>query len=620
VTRHLILVLGDQLSLSLSALTGADRARDTILMCEVWDEATYVRHHKKKIALVFSAMRHFAEELHTAGWLVDYRTLADTDKDSSFSSELARAVKRHKPTRIVVTSPGEWRVLEDMYGWQARFAIPVDILEDNRFICSTAEFAAWAHGRKQLRMEYFYREMRRKTGLLMDGGEPAGGQWNFDRHNRKAAMPDLLMPRPQRFTPDAMTREVLELVQSRFPDHFGDLEPFWFAVTRADAQQALNHFIATTLARFGDFQDAMLEGEPFLYHSLLSIYMNVGLLDPISVCRQVEAAYRAGNVPLNAAEGYIRQIIGWREYVRGIYWLKMPGYVDENYFGHHRPVPEFYWTGETEMACLHAAVGQTKREAYAHHIQRLMVTGNFALLAGVSPQALHEWYLMVYADAFEWVELPNTLGMSQFGDGGLLASKPYVASGAYINRMSNHCRSCRYDVGKPHGPDACPFNPLYWSFLARHRDKLAGNPRMAQMYRTWDKLSADRRAQSLSSADAFLVRLDDGLQPAARRGGSSQVVTHQPSVGMAGIAEMILKLCTERGPAKTVCPSEVARALAGSEDAWRPLMPEIRRVAGRLAAERRIVVTQRGTVVDAQRARGAIRLSLAAESKERKRR
>jgi deoxyribodipyrimidine photolyase-related protein len=506
--RRLIPLLGDQLSRSLSSLRGADKARDILLMCEVWEEATYVRHHKKKIAFIFAAMRHFAEELRAEGWQVDYRTLKETGAAGGLTSEVARAALRYKPDRIVVTMPGEWRLLEAMRGWPDRLGLPVEILADDRFLCSREEFAAWVKGRKQLRMEYFYREMRRKTGLLMDGEEPAAGRWNFDHDNRKAAKPDLLMPRPLHFEPDATTRGVLRLVGGRFGDHFGDLEPFWFGVTRAQAEQALTHFVDNTLLRFGDYQDAMLEGEAFLYHSVLSIYLNVGLLNPLDVCRRVEAAWRAGRVPLNAAEGYIRQIIGWREYVRGIYWLKMPGYVAQDFFGHTRPVPKFYWTAETDMACLRAAIGQTKREAYAHHIQRLMVTGNFALLAGVSPQALHGWYLLVYADAYEWVELPNTLGMSQFADGGLLASKPYVASGAYINRMSNHCKGCRYDVAKPHGNGACPFNALYWHFLARHRDKLAGNPRMAQMYRTWDKLSDERRRLTLASAESFLDGLD----------------------------------------------------------------------------------------------------------------
>ena len=504
--KTLLLVLGDQLSLALSSLKAADPARTVVLMCEVWEEATYVRHHKKKIAFLFSAMRHFADELRAAGWSVDYRTLDQTGDSASFTSEIEAAVTRHKPSRIMVASPGEWRVLDVMRGWSKAFELPVDILDDDRFMCSTAEFATWAQDRKQLRMEYFYREMRRKTGLLMDGDQPIGGRWNFDHDNRKAAKADLFMPQPHRVAPDPITKDVLTLVARRFDNHFGDLTPFWFAVTRTDAEKALDHFITSALARFGDFQDAMLEGEAFLYHSILSVYINAGLLDPLQVCRRAEAAYRAGTVPLNAAEGFIRQIIGWREYVRGIYWLKMPDYVNQNFFNATRPVPDFYWTGETDMRCLQSAIGQTKREAYAHHIQRLMLTGNFALLAGVSPQALHEWYLMVYADAYEWVELPNTLGMSQFGDGGMLASKPYAASGAYINRMSDHCKSCRYKVSEPHGDDACPFNALYWHFLTRHRDKLAGNPRMGQMYRTWDKLSADRRTATLASAEQFLPR------------------------------------------------------------------------------------------------------------------
>lgn len=504
----LLLVLGDQLSLSLSSLKAADPARTIVLMCEVWEEATYVRHHKKKIAFLFAAMRHFAVELRAAGWSVDYRTLDETGVGACFTSEVEAAVSRHKPSRIVLTSPGEWRILDTMRRWTEALDLPVDILDDDRFICSTTEFATWAHDRKQLRMEYFYREMRRKTGLLMDRDRPIGGQWNFDHDNRKPAKADLFMPQPNRVAPDQITRDVLALVARRFDNHFGDLTPFWFAVTRADAELALAHFINTALPRFGDFQDAMLEGEAFLYHSVLSIYINAGLLDPLHVCRCVEAAYHAGAAPLNAAEGFIRQIIGWREYARGIYWLKMPNYVNENFFAATRPTPDFYWTGETEMRCLREAIGQTKREAYAHHIQRLMLTGNFALLVGVSPQALHEWYLMVYADAYEWVELPNTLGMSQFGDGGMLASKPYVASGAYINRMSNHCKSCRYKVSVPYGADACPFNALYWHFLTRHREKLSGNPRMGQMYRTWDKLSADRRTATLASAEQFLATLD----------------------------------------------------------------------------------------------------------------
>ena len=505
--RNLILVLGDQLTPTLSSLAGADAACDLVLMAELYDEATYVRHHRKKIAFLFSAMRHFAEELRAHGLPVDYVSLGSLQNQTSFTDQIVQAIAKHRPQRIVVTEAAEWRVAQEIDGWRTRFPTPLDIRPDGRFLCSQLEFKVWAEGRKQLRMEYFYRDMRRKTGLLMDGDQPVGGTWNFDSENRKAADIDLLMPRPRAFAPDAITREVLQLVAARFGDHFGDLSPFGFAVTRRDAEAAFAAFIDQSLPQFGDYQDAMLSGEPFLYHAVISQYLNCGLLDPMRVCQQVEAAYREGRAPLNAAEGFIRQIIGWREFVRGIYWLKMPGYERSNFFAHTRPVPDFYWTGDTDMACIRAAVLQTKELAYAHHIQRLMLTGNFALLAGIDPHALHEWYLSVYADAFEWVELPNTVGMSQFADGGLLASKPYVASGAYINRMSNYCSTCRFDVKLRTGPKACPFNALYWDFIARNRDKIASNPRMAQMVRTYEKFAAAEQKRIGESARRFLSRL-----------------------------------------------------------------------------------------------------------------
>lgn len=503
----MILVLGDQLSLSLSSLQQGDRATDRVLMVEVQEEATYVRHHKKKIAFLFSAMRHFSDALRSAGWTVDYVRLDDPDNTGSFTTEVARASIRVAPARIIVTEPGEWRVLDAMQTWSKDLVRPVDILPDDRFVATHKEFQIWAAGRKQLRMEYFYRDMRRKTGLLMDGDQPEGGKWNYDSENRKPAKADLFLPSPMRTEPDDITSDVLNLVSDRFADHFGDLEPFWFGVTRDQALAALDHFIAAALPDFGDYQDAMLEGEKFLYHSLLSVYINAGLLGPLEVCQRVEAAYHDGQAPLNAAEGFIRQIIGWREYVRGIYWLKMPDYIDLNFFENTRNLPDMYWTAETDMACMRAAISQTKEEAYAHHIQRLMVTGNFALLAGIDPKQVHEWYLAVYADAYEWVELPNTLGMSQFGDGGLLGSKPYAASGNYIHKMSDHCKACRYDVKQKTGDGACPFNPLYWDFLHRNRDKLAGNPRMAQMYRTWDRMTDEKQAAYLDSAANVLATL-----------------------------------------------------------------------------------------------------------------
>jgi deoxyribodipyrimidine photolyase-related protein len=318
------------------------------------------------------------------------------------------------------------------------------------------------------------------------------------------------MPQPMRHAVDAVTEDVLDLVEARFPDHFGDLRPFWFATDAAGAARAAKKFMREALPYFGDYQDAMLTGERFLYHSVLSLYLNAGLLDPLDLCRQAEAAWRDGHAPLNAVEGFVRQIIGWREFVRGIYDLNGPDYVRRNHLGAGRRLPDFYWTGETDMACVAEAVTQTREEAYAHHIQRLMVTGNFALLAGIDPAEVHEWYLAVYADAYEWVEAPNTVGMSQFADGGVVGSKPYAASGSYIDRMSDYCGGCRYDVKTRAGEGACPFNPLYWDFLVRNRDTLGANPRLAQIYRNWDRMAQEKRAAARSSAADILASLDAG--------------------------------------------------------------------------------------------------------------
>ena len=507
---RLILILGDQLSRDISSLRSARKTADVIVMGELADEASYVKHHKKKIAFVFSAMRHFAAELEKAGFNVDYQYYDQKGAASSFKALVRAAAKKHGGARVIVTEPGEHRLMDDMRGWEKALRIPVEIREDDRFICSHAEFRQWAEGRKTLRMEYFYREMRRKTGLLMDGEDPAGGQWNYDKENRKPADADLFMPAIKSVRPDATTKEALALVAERFSGHFGDLEPFRFATTRKDALKALDHFIDAALPLFGDYQDAMLRGEKFLYHSVLSLYINAGLLAPLETCERVAEAYEAGRAPLNAVEGFIRQIIGWREYVRGVYWLNDGDYTRKNFFGHTRALPGFYWTGETDMACLHAAIGQTKEDAYAHHIQRLMVTGTFAMLAGVDPYEVHEWYLAVYADAYEWVEAPNVIGMSQYADGGALASKPYAASGAYINRMSDYCKGCAYKVSKKTEEGACPFNSLYWDFLARNEDALKGNPRMAQMYRTWARMKPETQKAYRARAKATLDRLDRG--------------------------------------------------------------------------------------------------------------
>jgi deoxyribodipyrimidine photolyase-related protein len=505
--KTLRFVLGDQLSRSVSALQGIDSADDVVLMVEVQDETTYVRHHKQKIALVLSAMRHFAESLRKEGIPVDYVRLDDDENTGSFTGELSRALDRHEVGRIVATEPGEWRVREAIQGWQDRFGLPVDIREDDRFFCRKDEFQKWAKGRKQLRMEHFYRRMRKTTGWLMEGKKPAGGKWNYDTENRKALAEGVSIPNRRAFKPDKITAEVLELVNRQFADHFGDLRPFRWAVTRQGALEALDHFISECLPRFGDFQDAMKSGEDFLFHSVLSPYLNIGLLLPREVCEAALAAYEAGSAPVAAVEGFIRQILGWREYIRGIYWLKMPGYARGNFFGAGRPLPAFYWTGKTDLKCLRETIEAIRKNAYAHHIQRLMVTGNFALLAGLSPPEVEEWYLIVYADAFEWVELPNTHGMALFADGGLLASKPYAASGAYIDRMSDYCKGCPYDVKTRLGESACPFNYLYWYFLIENRQKLAGNPRMTIPYRNLERMSSERRRRIRREAEAFLSRL-----------------------------------------------------------------------------------------------------------------
>ncbi len=505
---RLILVLGDQLSPGISSLRDAEPGRDVVLICEAMEECAYAPHHKKKIAFVLAAMRHFADELRAGGWRVDYVHLDADGNTGSITGDLARAVERWRPRRIVVTEPGEWRLRDALERWEAPGGVPLAIREDDRFLCSHAAFRDWAEGRKSLRMEHFYRMMRRRTGLLMDGDAPCGGHWNFDAENRKPATGDLAFPARRAVEPDATTRAVLDLVAERFADNFGRLEPFGFAVTRADAERALADFVRDALPRFGDYQDAMLAGEPALYHSVLSGYLNIGLLDPLAVCRAVEAAYRDGHAPLNAVEGFVRQVLGWREFVRGLYWREMPEYAGRNALGAERPLPWFYWTGETEMACLSAAIAQTRDEAYAHHIQRLMLTGTFAMLAGVDPRAVHEWYLGVYFDAFEWVELPNVLGMSQFADGGLLASKPYAASGAYVNRMSDYCGTCRYDVGQRTGPDACPFNALYWDFLVRNRNKLKANHRLGPVYRNWDRMDAGKRRALRKRARDLLGNLE----------------------------------------------------------------------------------------------------------------
>ncbi|WP_376697172.1 cryptochrome/photolyase family protein [Wenzhouxiangella sp. EGI_FJ10305] len=502
------LICGDQLHWPNPVCAALDPAHDRLLMGELAAETGYVWHHAKKIVLILSAMRHFAGRARESGWTVDYHRFDATGTVVGFSDLIEQACMAHEVEEIVVTWPGEWRILKEIQGWSSRFGVDVTILPDSRFVGSLEEFNEWAAERRQLRMEFFYRRMRRKTGYLMDGDAPVGGDWNFDRDNRKAWKGDPPAASPMSFTPDQTTREVIDTVAEDI-DAFGELDGFDYPVTSEQARRALAHFIRSAAAHFGDYQDAMHTDSDWLFHSRLSSSLNVGLLTPREVCGAVESAWRDGDMPLNAAEGFIRQIIGWREFVRGIYWREMPDYARRNSLGNDRNLPAFYWSGETGMNCLRETIDATRRNAYAHHIQRLMVTGNFALLLGIVPEQVCEWYLAVYADAFDWVELPNTLGMVMHADGGLLGSKPYAASGKYIDRMSNYCAGCRYNVKETTGENACPFNALYWDFLMRHRKRFEPNARMKMMYRHVDRMSSERRREVTARARYIKTRVED---------------------------------------------------------------------------------------------------------------
>lgn len=501
--RDLLVILGDQLDRQSPLFAGADPGRDCIWMAEVGEESTHVWSHQARIAVFLSAMRHFRDELRAGGWTVDYHEI--DAQPTTLSGELRRTIRKLKPQRVRVVEPGDYRVLEAV-----RSVCPqIDIVTDTHFLSTVADFRRHAEGRKQLRLEFFYRQMRRRYEVLMDGAQPAGGEWNYDSANRGAfgkAGPGLV-PAPAAFLPDPLSRQVLEQVRALFAQHPGQLTHFDWPVTPAQAEQALQDFLDNRLIAFGDYEDAMWTSQPYLYHSRLSVALNLKLIHPRRVIAAAEERYRTGQASLAAVEGFIRQILGWREYVRGIYWLHMPGYATMNALDAHQPLPSFYWTGDTDMQCLRAAIGQTLEYGYAHHIQRLMVTGLFALLLGVEPKEVHEWYLAVYVDAVEWVELPNTMGMSQYADGGIMASKPYAATGKYIQRMSNYCTGCRYDPAVSIGSKACPFTTLYWDFLLRHDDLLRKNPRMTMQMRNVDRLLPGSKAQIQIQAEELRNRL-----------------------------------------------------------------------------------------------------------------
>lgn len=501
-------ILGDQLSSCLEIVKEANAASDVFLMCELKEEATYVKHHQQKIALVFCAMRQFAQELKNAGFRVRYVYFDDPNNTGTFEGEIARALQtleNFNAQTIAITEPGEWRLLSKIKTWQTQFKLHVHIVTDTRFLCSIAEFNAWAANKKQWRMEFFYREMRKKYRLLLEpNGEPIGGKWNFDHDNRAAPPSQHVYPNRFRHVHNEQTQAVIALVKTHFADHFGSLAHFNYAISREQALEELDFFIEHCLAHFGTWQDAMVIDEPYLYHSRLSAYLNLGLLQSLELCEKAQAAYFNQQAPLNAVEGFIRQVLGWREFVRGIYWRFMPEYGALNYFETQEPLPDFYWSGNTHMRCVAQAVKDTQQYAYSHHIQRLMITGNFALLAGLDVKAVQDWYLAVYNDAYEWVEMPNTLGMALYGDGGIVGSKPYAASGKYIDRMSNFCKGCRYQPDQTLGDKACPFNALYWDFVARNESKLSKNQRMTYVYATWRRFDAPKQIAIREQAKAHI--------------------------------------------------------------------------------------------------------------------
>lgn len=495
--RTLAVVFGDQLDAASSAFDGFDPARDAVLMMEVDEEATYVPQHKLRLALFFAAMRQFRDRLRARGWTVHYTALDDPENGGSFATELARRIASLKPERLTAVRPGDHRVAQVLRAAATAAGCPLEIGADRHFLLPVADFLAFVDGRKRLLLETFYRMMRRRTGILMQGGEPEGGRWNFDADNRDSFGRDGpgLIPPPLAFSPDALTREVLALVERRFPHHPGRLAHFDYPVTADDARAALDDFIAHRLASFGRYQDAMASGQPLLYHSRLSAPLNLHLLDPRGVIDAAVAAGRRRQAPLSSVEGFVRQILGWREYVRGVYWWRMPAYATLNALDADLPAPAFLWTAETEMNCIRQSVGQLIDHAYAHHIQRLMVLGLFCLLLGVKPYDVHRWHLSMFVDAIDWVSLPNVLGMSQFADGGIVATKPYIATGNYIDRMSDYCRGCRFDPKQATGERACPFTTLYWDFLERNGARIKGSRQMAyQLANLARKTSADRQA------------------------------------------------------------------------------------------------------------------------------
>lgn len=462
------------------------------------------RYHKQKVALVLSAMRHYAEALRAAGWTVDYR------EADSFAAGLQAHVAEFQPQRLLMLEAAEWQARQAQRALSQKLNVEVVVSRNTHFLCEQYPLIEGPKevAGKKLILENFYRAMRRRFGVLLeDNGSPVGGAWNFDAENRKPYKGRPVPRAPIRFAPDAITQAVLEKIERECPNNLGSTQGFSFAVTRDQALQTLDDFITNRLPNFGAYEDAMSTREPILFHSVLSPLLNIGLLEPLEVIRRAEAAYRAGHAPLNSVEGFIRQILGWREYVYWRYHQMMPGFHDMNHWRAERPLPEFFWTGETEMNCLRHVITRVLETGYSHHIERLMVLCNFALLAGIQPRAINEWFLESYVDAYDWVVTPNVVGMGLCADGGVVGTKPYIASAAYINKMSDYCGGCKYEAKQRTGEAACPFNALYWNFLLRFEKQLRANPRMGPNVLGLKHLDEAERLRVQQQAKEFLEKL-----------------------------------------------------------------------------------------------------------------
>ncbi|WP_121439179.1 cryptochrome/photolyase family protein [Salisediminibacterium halotolerans] len=501
-----IWLLGDQCSWQQPWLKNFDPGEDRVVMIEARSRSSWQNYHKQKLVLVYSVMRHFRDELRNEGITVDYR------QGERFDEELAAHIREYHVDELRLQLPGDDRMRRKIEQWaDENQELDVRMAEEYGFLVDRAEWPELLPDEKKWQMDSFYRLMRRRFNVLItEEGKPFGGKWSLDAENRKPPKEGISFPEPEWIAPDEITREVIEEVEAHFPENYGETAEFSSPVTAEEAERFFEHFVEQRLLTFGDYQDAMVAGDPFMSHSMISTSINMKLLDPLAVIRRVERAYEEGLAPLNAVEGFIRQVLGWREFIRGVYIRRMPAYQEVNALEHHRDLPEFFWTADTKMNCLHESVSAVVNHGYSHHIQRLMVLGNFATLAGIEPKQVSDWFNEMYIDAYDWVVLPNVLGMALYADGGQMSTKPYVSSGNYINKMSDYCQSCVYNIKEKTGDNACPFHALYWDFLERHGDKFRAHPRMKVMYKHLDNRTEETAESQRTSAARIFERLAEG--------------------------------------------------------------------------------------------------------------